>query len=209
MAANSWRDYFISCIGNEEENKNAAVYLAAWAQGTANNAKLTLLNNDASMTIFAVNANNKIVVVHSFRNIGGSILQPANSYGALIGNGCIALAIIVDKASLLSHVNVATPTYKTIIACLDKAKIKALPCPTQSAACNFHSCTSFLSAPWLLEVVLDANTSDPALFILAASKATAEFDHNFNHDPDYVTGAEDQLKEFALWEWCALGGKIP
>jgi hypothetical protein len=110
MATNSWHDYFISCDGKEAGNKYTAVYLAAWAKGTANDAKLTLLNNNVSMTIFAVNANNKTVVVHSFRNLGGSIHQPANSYGALIGNECLALAIIVDKISLLSHVDVATPT---------------------------------------------------------------------------------------------------
>jgi hypothetical protein len=56
--------------------------------------------------------------------------------------------------------------------------------------------------------VSNANTSDPALLILTPSKAIAEFDHNFNNDPDYVTGTEDQLKEFALWAQCALAGKI-
>jgi hypothetical protein len=119
------------------------------------------------------------------------------------------LVVIVDEASLLSHVNVITPTYKTIIACLNKAEIEALPCPNQSAACNFHGCASFLPAPCLLEAVLEANTPNPALLILAASKAAAEFNHNFNNDPDYITGAKNQLKEFALWAWCTLAGRIP
>ncbi len=91
------------------------------------------------MTIFAVDANNKIVVVHSFRNLGRLILQPANSYGALIGNRRVASAVIVDKASLLSHVDITTPTYETIIGCLDKVEIEALTRPTQSAARNFQA----------------------------------------------------------------------
>jgi hypothetical protein len=127
----------------------------------------------------------------------------------MVPPGCIASAVIVDKASLLSYVDVTTPTYKTIIACFNKAEIEALTCPTQKVSPNFHGCVPFLSAPWFLEAVLDTNTSGPALLILAASEATAEFDHNFNNDPDYVTGAKDQLKEFALWAWCTLTGRIP
>ncbi len=148
MATNSWHDYFNSShIRKEAGNKNTTVYLAAWAQGTVNNAKLALLNNDTSMTVFAVNANNKIVVVHSFRNVGRLILHLANIYGTLIGNGCVASAVIINKASLLSHVDVPIPTYETIISCLDKAEIKALTRPTQGAAHNFHGCASFLPAP--------------------------------------------------------------
>jgi hypothetical protein len=97
------------------------------------------------MTIFAVNENNKIVIVHSVRNLGGLILQPGNSYGALIGNGHTALAI--DKASLLSHVDIASPMYDTIITCLNKVEIEALTHPTHSATGNFHGCVSFLPAP--------------------------------------------------------------
>ncbi len=76
MAANSRHDYFVSPIRNEARNKNTAVYLAARAQGTANNTKLALLNSDARLTIFAVKANNKIIFVHSFRNLDGPISQP-------------------------------------------------------------------------------------------------------------------------------------
>jgi hypothetical protein len=109
MAAQSWHNFFISCIVNNTGNKDSSVYSTMWDQATANNAKLALLNNDTNTTLFSMDANNKIIIVHSIKNLGKTILNPANCYGALIGNGCIAPAVIVNKASLLSHVNIAMP----------------------------------------------------------------------------------------------------
>jgi hypothetical protein len=63
--------------------------------------------------------------------------------------------------------------------CLSKADIEALFRPNQRAAHTFHDLASFLPAPWLFEAILDANPHDPAILILAASKAAANFDTNF------------------------------
>jgi hypothetical protein len=129
MALNNWHDFFLSRVDNKAGNKTTTVFLAAWAQANANNAKLALLTNNASTAILAIDATNKVVIVHSVRNFGGTILHPANRLGALIGNGCIASTVIVDKASFLQHVNTTTPLFHSIIACLEKAKINTIPHP--------------------------------------------------------------------------------
>jgi hypothetical protein len=53
----------------------------------------------------AVDANNKIIFVHSFKNLGGMILKPINRFAGFIGNGRLALAIVVDDSSLLARVD--------------------------------------------------------------------------------------------------------
>jgi hypothetical protein len=88
-----------------------------------------------------------------------------------------------------------------MIACLDKAEIKALAHPTANGALTYHGIASFLPAPWLLEAVSNTNTKDPALIILAASKFAAEFDNEHKNYYKYVTSAKDQLKEFIKWAW--------
>jgi hypothetical protein len=168
-----------------------------------------LLNNTTNTTLFAMDVNNKIIIVHSIKNLGGTILNPPNCYGALISNGCVASAVIVNKASLLSHVIIAMPQYMNIITCLSKADIEALPHPNQRAAHTFHGLTSFLLAPWLFEAISEANAYDPAILILAASKAAANFDHQFENDPKYITSAEEQLKSFTQWAWGAVKCRIP
>jgi hypothetical protein len=101
------------------------------------------------------------------------------------------------------------PRYESIIPCLSKAEIEALPHPNQRAAHTFHSLASFLPAPWLYKAILEANAHDPATFILAASKAAANFDHQFENDPEYITSAEEQLESFTQWAWGAVAGRIP
>ena len=141
---------------------------------------------------------------------GGTILHPANHLGALIGNRRIASTVIVGEASFLQHVNTATPPFHSIIACLDKAEIKAIPHSIRQAVHNFHTIASFLPAPWLLAAVSGANTSDPALLIFAASEAAANFDLlEHSNDAEYLSNSEEQLIDFALWACCAMVGRIP
>jgi hypothetical protein len=129
MLSQSWHNFFISCIGSNTGNKDSSVYSSAWDQATANNAKLALLNNNTNTALFAMDGNNKIINVHSVKNLGGTILNPANCYGTLIGNGHVASAVIVKEASLLSHVNIAMPQNKNIIACLARQTSRQYPAP--------------------------------------------------------------------------------
>jgi hypothetical protein len=145
-----------------------------------------LLTNDTSTAVLAVDACNKIIIVHSFKNLGGTILKPINRFAGFIGNGRVALAIIINNSSLLAHVNIAMPQYASIIACIDKVEIEGLAHPATNAAPTFHGIASFLPAPWLLEAVSYSNTNNPALIILAASKIAAEFDNEHKNDDEYV-----------------------
>jgi hypothetical protein len=168
-----------------------------------------MITNDVSIAVLALDANNKVMILHSFKNLLGTLLNPTNKYACLIGTGRVASAIIVDETTLLATCNVTMPTYVSIIACIDKAEIKALahPPPITAAPSNFQCSASFLPAHWLLEAILNANSSNPAILILAASDAAAEFDNEFVMDNEYTEG-EEQLKNFAKWAWAAQARKI-
>ena len=209
MVLNTWHDFFVARAENEAGNKNTAVFTAAWAQANPNDAKIALLTNDASTAFLAVDATNNVVIVHSVRNFGGTILHPAHRFGALIGNGRLASPIIVDEASFLRHVNIATPPFHQITNCLTRAEIEGLRRPNQRAAHTFHGCASFLPAPWLLQGISGANTSEPTSLILAAAEAAENFDIEHNGDPNYLADSEEQLEDFVLWAWGAMAGKIP
>ena len=134
--------------------------------------------------------------------------QPTGSHA--IGNRQVADAVVINDPSLLANVDIATAVYPTIVACLDKAEIKGLAHPAGNAAPNYHGIASVLPAPWLLKAILGANTNDPSLIILAASKFATEFDNEHKNDVEYVTtGAEDHLKDFVKWAWGVQAGRIP
>ncbi len=168
MVAQSWHDFFMSHI--RKRCRKQGLFCLFYHVGPSHGKQ-----RKTKTTLFAVDANNKIIIVHSIKNLGGTILNPANCYSTLIGNGCVSSAVIIDKASLLSHVNITAPQYENIISCSNKADIEALPHPNQRAAHTFHGLASFLCAPWLCKAILDANAHDPAILILAASNAAANF----------------------------------
>jgi hypothetical protein len=109
-----WQAFLNSRPSNEAGNKNSAVFITAWLALTANNVKLATISNDNTLAIIAVNANNKVVVMHSFKNLGRTLLNPTNKFACLIRSGCVASAVIVNKTSLLLPLNIPTPMYVTV-----------------------------------------------------------------------------------------------
>jgi hypothetical protein len=195
MPHQTWTDYFASRTTNKAGNKDTRVFTQAWAQVVPSARKLTTITNDASIAVLALDTNNKVMILHSFKILGGTHLNPTNKYACLIGTGRVTSAVFVDETTLLATCNVTMPTYVSIIACIDKAEIEALalPPPIAAAPSNFQCSASFLPAPWLLEAVLNANSSNPAMLILAASDAAVEFDNEFEMDDEYKTEGEEQL----------------
>jgi hypothetical protein len=179
----TWHDYFSARPTNKADNKNTRVYNKAWARNVPNTTKLATITNDASIAVLAVDANNKIMIMHSFKNLGGTLTNPVNKYVFLIGSGRNAVAVIVNTASFLTLPEVSTPTYKTIILCMTKEEIAGLVTKTVPPT-NFQATTSYLPAPWLLEAVLEAKSNDPATLILAVSDADAEFDQEYQNNAE-------------------------
>jgi hypothetical protein len=130
MPHQTWTDYFASHTTNEAGNKDTRVFTQAWAQVTPSATKLTTITNDASIAVLALDANNKVMILHSFKNLGGTLLNPTNKYACLIGTGRVTSAVIVDETTLLATCDVTTPTYVSIIACIDQTGNRSIGPPT-------------------------------------------------------------------------------
>ena len=63
----TWHDYFSARPTNKAGNKNTRVYNEAWARNVPNATKLAMITNDKSIAVLAVDANNKIMIMHSFK----------------------------------------------------------------------------------------------------------------------------------------------
>jgi hypothetical protein len=170
--------------------------------------KLATITNDTSIAVLAVDTNNRIIVMHSFKNLGGTPTNPVNKYACLIGSGHNAVAVIVDTASLLTLPKVATLVYEMIILCITKEEIAGLVTKT-AALTNFLTMTSILPAPWLLEAILETNSNDPATLILAASDAATEFDQEYKYNNEYIAEAEEVFANFTRWMWAIQANRIP
>ncbi len=145
----NWQAFLTSRPTIKAGNKNSTVFTTAWSVLTTNDAKLATISNDNTLAVVAIDRDNKVIVMHSFKNLGGTLLHPTNKFACLIGSGHIASVVIVDKASLLLPLNITAPTYAAIISCLDKQEIRAIAQPAQAnnEPNNFRYSASFLLPP--------------------------------------------------------------
>jgi hypothetical protein len=76
----NWITFFDSRHDNNQGNYNSLVFSEAWSQQTTQNEKALFITNDENSIVLAANAKKTIAVLHSFKNIGGTPLRPANKY---------------------------------------------------------------------------------------------------------------------------------
>jgi len=209
----NWSDYFKSRPDNEKGNRNTAIYSSAWAPTKSHASKLSLLLNDPDTVILGADTEGTIIPLHSFTNLGGSLLHPINKYVCLIGSGPVGVAVIVAEKSATTDVKFCPPAPDIIIATKTTTELQAIPNPIivdpPVAMLQYDGCSTFLPAPWLVNSILASNSNDPWELILAASDSASDFDNEHDEDPAYVTSAKSHLEEFVVWAWGVKKLKVP
>lgn len=206
MKFTNWLNYFKSRGDNDQGNKNQTVYSHAWNQTTPHATKLTTLTGDPSNIILAADTEGTIFPIHSFTNLGGTLLRPANKIAGIIGSGNMGVAVIVDENTVTMDCYMVTPPAAVIIAATSVTELKNIPTPDlvdadEDSFFDYKGCTTFLPAPWLVESILTRNSNDPFELILAAKTSATAFDDEHGLDPDYPISAFDHLSEFVVWAW--------
>ena len=105
MLHTNWSNYFTSRVDNKKGNQNTAIYAKAWAQNKSRTSKLTLLTNDPDT-----------IILHSFTNLGGTLLCPNDKFVCLIGSGQVGITVIVLENSAIADWDFSAPTTDIIIA---------------------------------------------------------------------------------------------
>ena len=202
MLYKDWKTFFAARADNEQGNKNTAVYTEAWSPETNDEARFQTLISGPDNVLLATNNDNKIHALHSFKVMGGSFLRPnSTKLMCLLGTGANATALIVDKQSLLIRNNLITPTIDELEECFDEDDVNAVPMPTEPGEVTYPGSASFLPAPWLVDVIMGANTSDPTTLIPMVNSAAIEYDEIHENDRSYVTNASNQADYYILWAW--------
>ena len=178
MLSTNWSTYFKSRLDNETGNYNTMVYSNAWSSSTTNSSKLALLTNDPNTIIFAAKAEGTMIPLHSFANLGGSVLRPNNKVICLTSSGRVGVVVIVDEQSVTGKCKFTSPPTDIIIARNSPAEMQAIPTSNVSAGggTEYAGCNTFLPAPWLVDVVLGSPTNDPFELIILTCAAAEAFD---------------------------------
>ena len=212
MLSATWKDYFTSLAANEMGNQNTAVYTTAWAMVVPPATKLSTLTSDPDMILFAADTESTMITLHSFTNLGGSLLRPSNKVVCLTGSGHAGVPLIVDDKSATGECTFKAPSVDLIIDGKTPTKLEGIADPTttvQGDHEDYLGCNTFLPAPWLSNAILSSASNDPFELILVAITAAKAFDEEHEDDPTYLTSADSHLRDFVAWAWGVKRGKVP
>ena len=103
--------------------------------------------------------------------------------------------------TLTDDCNLVTPTIDALCECTTATEVAELEAPDENSLVTYPGSASFLPAPWLADVVIAANSSDPFLLITVVNAAATAFDLEHEEDENYVTSATDHTGDFSVWAW--------
>jgi hypothetical protein len=126
----------------------------------------------------------------------------------LLGTGAHATALLVDKQSLLNPCNLVNPSIDKLQACSNEDKVNEIAEPDKTGAVTYPGSASFFAAPWLVETIMSAGTSEPSKLIPAANVTAIKFHAEHKHKEDYTTTAADHAGDFILWAWGVKAGQV-
>jgi hypothetical protein len=107
----SWKAFLNSRASNAAGNNVPSSYKTTWDQNTSHEAKLNLLNNDPDSVALAGNWGG-IIILHNFKNLGGTVFAPADKVVCLLGVSHSAPVVIVNKIALTDAISISTPPQK-------------------------------------------------------------------------------------------------
>ncbi len=91
-----------------------------------------MLDADPDMVLFAADSNKKLLVLHSFKNAGGSLLRPEKKLMCLSGTGSLATVFEVDHLTLMAECNLVTPTIDELQECKKETVVAEVEAPEEN-----------------------------------------------------------------------------
>ena len=172
--APTWKAFFAARKTNNAGNSNPHAYLTAWSADSTTESKLQLLTNDPGTAVLAGDYHHGIMILHNFKNLGGTILSPHDKYVCFIGANRLVPVVIVNDVAVVENCEIITPSGEDILACNDLEGLLNLTAPLDDTI-TYAGSNTFLPPPWLLDTVIEAQTDDPLKLILAVKQGATNF----------------------------------
>jgi hypothetical protein len=162
MPFSDWKSFFAARADNKTGNKITSVFTEAWSPETNDKQHFQTLTSNPNMVIFDAGKNKKLLTFHSFKNAGGMLLRPENKLMCLLETGARAIAIEINSKQLVANCNLVTPTIDELCKCKTTDEVSAIKAPNKTGLVTYPGSASFLAAPWLVNAVMAANSSNPS-----------------------------------------------
>jgi hypothetical protein len=149
MLSTNWKSFIAARADNTAGNKNTSVFTEAWSPEKSFEQQFQTLTADPNMVLFATDSSKKLLVLHSFKNTGGTLIGPETKLMCLSGTGALATAFEVNPMTLMAECNLVTPTIDKLQECTTTIEVTEVDAPDENGLVTYPGSVSFLPAPWL------------------------------------------------------------
>jgi len=214
LLQNLFKNYFASLVEvNDCANRNMTGVAKIMDPDISSQRQLDYLTNDEDIVFLGTNASHEIQVFHSPKNLGGSVMRKFNKFVCLIGLGPNATCTEIDDANAsMTKIEVCTPTLDELESCSDSKAINDLGDRADTGTVTFKGTIFFIVAPWLRDLIMESDSTDPFELIPLIFSAAIDFDREAAHAVPPFEEFERAVThggDFALWAWSVGKGKIP
>ena len=133
MPSIDWKTFIAAHTDNTAANKNTSVFTEVWLPKKSIDELFQTLIMDPDLVLFAADSNKKLLVLHSFKNAGGTLLRPEKKLMCLLGTGSLSTVFKVDHLTLMAECNLVTPTIIALRECTTAIEVAKVEAPEENA----------------------------------------------------------------------------
>jgi hypothetical protein len=100
--------------------------------------KLRQLVEEIDTVILAADANNRIMILHSPKNFGGTRTRPENKVVCMLGMGTQAVSILTNLNSALANCNNTVLTVNELSGCTTAQEVEDIQIPAADGLIGFE-----------------------------------------------------------------------
>lgn len=209
LPAGSWIQWFFQRPSNDIHDKDGVIYQEAWSSEREKDDRFDMLLSEQDVVLFARDAHRNVITLHNFKAFGGTLIRPSRKVCALMGGGCNAPVVQVHVSSLLVDCRFQTPPVDALMDCTSAFDVKNFDMSDEENCGEFCGSASFLGPPWLVQVIMGADTGEPSELIPIVIAAATQFDDEHKDDKEFTTSAVSIAESFVMWLWGVHTGKVP
>ena len=132
--------------------------------------------------ILAADANNKIMILHSPKNFGGTRSRPNNKVVCMLGLGAHTMYDFIDLRTALADCQIVVPAVTDLSDCESAQDVANIPAPEENGLVDFEGSSIFIPAPVLRNAILRSGTNEPFELIPIVTESARNFHSNHEED---------------------------
>ena len=172
--ANTWRKYFIMLSDNDTLNENLAALTSSWSVYSSLGPRLALFGANPDLVVMMLSpVSKKMKIIHSIKNLGGSLTEPDNQLVGLVGMTAKAFPILISSNTTGANLDIEVHLVVDIKAIQNDADFSGLVFKTKE---NYSGSSFALLPPFLAKVVMETKNHCPKFLFQEFMAAMFAFD---------------------------------